>query len=327
MIERPRCLRLTLALALFLAGPMLRADDGPAPKPQSASAILEEHDRTLIQNLLAYVQENPKANDQDQAYLALFETAIKNDWYLDNEEVANQYLIASPDGAVRPMAQIIVTFARAQAGQFAEAWNAYKELIQGLEGVEQEEFASNFADSLVAEALEGGDEKTARRIYETLLEHFGESPELRAKVQDDLTRIDLVGQPAPMITATNLRGESFRLADLRGRYVLVDFWATWCAPCLTELPNLQAAYQKYHPKGFEIVSVSLDEEPGVVSDFVQTRQIPWHQLHNATCAQDIVAAFAVNNIPSTFLIDPEGKIIRLELRGEALDEVLGELID
>lgn len=326
MLDRLRFSWPTALLTLLAISPALRADDDARPKPQNAAEILKENDRSLIRNLQNYVRENPTAEDLDQAYLAIFETAIKNDWYLDTEDTAKQYLVSSPNGAVRPMAQIIATLARAKAGQFAEAWGIYKELIKGLDGIEQEAFASDFADSLASEALAAGDYKIARQVYETLLERFGDSPALRAKVQDDLKRIDMVGQPAPGVTATNLKGETLRLSDLQGRYVLIDFWATWCAPCLAELPNLRSAYETYHPKGFEIVSVSLDETPEAVTDFVQNRKIPWPQIHNATCTQDVVAAFGVNNIPTTFLIDPDGKIVRLELRGKALGKALEELI-
>ncbi len=323
------CLRsplLTVLLAATPLAPAVWADEASKTRRAGAAAILQEHDRSLIRDLQAYVRANPTAEDRDQAYLALFETAIENDWYLDTEDAAKQYLAANPEGAVRPMAQIVATLARAKAGEFAEAWGIYKELVKGLDGIEQEEFAANFADSLASEALASGDDKIARQVYETLLERFGDSPALRAKVQDDLDRIALVGRPAPSLNATDIHGETLRLADFKGKYVLIDFWATWCAPCLADLPNLRNAYVTYHARGFEILSVSLDETPEPVSDFVQSRKIPWPQLHNATCTQDIVAAFGVNNIPATFLIDPKGHVVRLELRGKALGKALAELI-
>ena len=128
------------------------------------------------------------------------------------------------------------------------------------------------------------------------------------------------------MTAVDLAGAPIRLEDLRGKYVLVDFWATWCAPCVVELPRLQAAYAKYHAKGFEVVAVSLDETRSAVVDFVKARKLPWKQVHNATGNGDLGEAFGVKNIPATFLIDPKGTIIRRELRGQALDKALETLI-
>jgi thiol-disulfide isomerase/thioredoxin len=108
--------------------------------------------------------------------------------------------------------------------------------------------------------------------------------------------------------------------------VLVDFWATWCAPCVAELPRVQAAYAKYRDEGFEVVGVSLDETKSALLDFVRTRNIPWRQVHNASAGGDLVEAFGVNSIPATFLIDPQGTIVRLDLRGPVLDQALAKVI-
>jgi peroxiredoxin len=128
------------------------------------------------------------------------------------------------------------------------------------------------------------------------------------------------------VAVRDIKGELLRLDDLRGRYVLVDFWATWCAPCVAELPRVQAAYARYHDAGFEIVGVSLDETKAAVVDFCRTRKLPWRQVHNASCGGDLVESFGIGSIPANFLIDPQGTIIRLELRGPALDQALAQLI-
>jgi peroxiredoxin len=310
-------------MVVFLACPKSAQSD----EPKTVSEIQSAHDRALIRDLMTYLAKNPKADDLEQAYMKVFDKIIEHDWFVDNEAVARKYLIEHPEGPVRSLAQIVTTMSRAQSGQYAEALASFNALMAGLGGSDQEEFASNFADTLANSAMAAGEHDVARKVYQALLKKFGgESPNLSQKVKDEIARLDRVGKRAPSVAVNDLAGAPLRLDDLRGRYVLVDFWATWCAPCLVELPRLQSAYTKYHAKGFEVVAVSLDESKSAVIDFARARKLPWKQVHNATAGGDLVEAFGVRSIPATFLISPEGTIIRLELRGQALDKALEALI-
>jgi peroxiredoxin/predicted negative regulator of RcsB-dependent stress response len=296
------------------------------PAPASVAEIQAKHDRAFIQELAEYVRKNPRAADRDQAYAALFNKAIEHDWFAETEELGRQYLKSDPDGPVKALAQIVLTMARAQAGQFDLALARYRELMQGLNQNEQEEFAASFSEDLAALAITAGEFTAAREVYTSLLARFSESPNLRQKVQAELKRLDRVGKPAPAFAAEDIKGKPIRLAACRGKYVLIDFWATWCAPCVSELPRLQAAYRTYHDAGFEIIAVSLDENKTAAADFVKVRDLPWPQLHNASSSADLVDAFGVITIPATYLIDPEGTIVRLDLRGKTLDETLRRLL-
>jgi peroxiredoxin len=316
-----RIAALTLA-ALALASPGFAQES----KPSSVSALQDEHDRALLRDLKIYINEHPKADDIEQAYMLVFNKAIEHDWFADHETIASRYLVEHPDGPIQSLARIVGTMARAQAGKYDEALARYKELMRGLGKEDQEEFAVNFADTLASAATAAGEYAIAKQVYETLLDRYGESPTLRQKVREDLSRLDKVNKPAPALAVKDVKGASFRLPDLKGKYVLVDFWATWCAPCVAELPKVQEAYTKYHAAGFEVVGVSLDETRTALLDFVKARNIPWRQVHNASGGGDLVEAFGVNSIPATFLIDPEGTIIRLDLRGPALDQTLAKLI-
>jgi peroxiredoxin len=299
---------------------------GAEPPATSVAEIQARHDRAFIRDLTDYLVKHPKAEDRDQAYAALFNKAIEHDWFAETEGLGRQYLQADPDGPVKALAQIILTMARAQAGRFDDALARFRDLIEGLDPNEQEEFAASFSDSLAEAAIGAGEFAAARQVYATLLARFGESPNLRQKVQGELKRLDQVGKPAPAFATEDLQGRPVRLAAYRGRYILVDFWATWCAPCVAELPRLQAAYRAYHDAGFEIIGVSLDESKAAVVDFVNARKLPWRQVHNAGGPADIVEAFGVSSIPATYLIDPQGTVIRLDLRGKALEETLARLI-
>lgn len=295
----------------------------PGEAPRSVADIQNQADRTLIRDLLDYLAKHPKADDLEQAYMKVFDKVIEHDWFADHEAVAQKYLATYPDGPVRSLARIVTTMARADAGQYREALASYEALMTMLGGPEQEEFAATFADSFAEKAIAAGEPGVARKVYETLLKKYGgANPNLVQKVQGEVARLDRIGTMVPEVTVTDLAGNSFRLADLKGKYVLVDFWATWCAPCTVEIPRMQAAYAKYKAKGFEIVAVSLDEARGVVDEFVKARKLPWRQIHNATSNGDLVEAFGVQTIPATFLVDPTGKIVRLEVRGPALDKAL-----
>ena len=215
--------------------------------------IQAKHDRAFIRELAEYLRQNPKADDRDQAYAALFNKAIEHDWFSEAEEQGRQYLKSDPDGPVKALAQIILTMARAQAGQFDEALKRFRELMQGLGQNEQEEFAASFSDNLATAAITAGEFGIAREVYTTLLSRFSDSPNLRQKVKRDLKRLDKVGKPAPPFASEDINGKTVRLDAYRGKYVLVDFWATWCcalhrraAPAASRLPHLSRCRLRDH---------------------------------------------------------------------------------
>ncbi|WP_165247895.1 TlpA disulfide reductase family protein [Paludisphaera soli] len=313
-----------IALTLLAA----TAADLPAQTTptESVAEIQNRHDRALVRELGEYLIRNPKAEDRDQAYAALFNKAIEHDWFAENQEAAERYLKDEPEGPVRALAQIITVMSRAQAKKFPDALARYKELMQGLNATDQEEFAVSFSETFAIAAVVAGEIDVAAQVYQTLASRFPESAAVKQKAENELARLARVGKPAPNVEAQDLQGKTVRLASLRGKYVLIDFWATWCTPNLVELPRLQEAYRKYHDAGLEIVSVSLDDTRTAVVDFVKARKIPWTQLHNTTSGVDLIEAFGVGSIPASYLIDPQGNVVRIDLRGGALDEALSRLI-
>jgi peroxiredoxin len=135
------------------------------------------------------------------------------------------------------------------------------------------------------------------------------------------------GHPAPEFTMENLEGAQVRLSDYRGQVVLLDFWATWCNPCIIELPNVLQTYREYKEKGFRIIGLSLDENRGQLADFVKGRKVPWPQLFDGKgWKMEIAQLYRVSAIPATFLLDRSGTIRYKNVRGPELARRVEELL-
>jgi len=158
-----------------------------------------------------------------------------------------------------------------------------------------------------------------------------EQQEIAMKLQQEeaarLAGMLPIGGVAPEIRQQTPDGGTFALSDLRGKYVLVDFWASWCRPCRMENPNVKRVYDMYNKKGFEILGVSLDRDHAAWVKAIQDDGLPWKHVSdigfwNNAAAQE----YGVTGIPYTVLVDRDGKILDKGLRGEQLEQKLAELL-
>jgi len=134
------------------------------------------------------------------------------------------------------------------------------------------------------------------------------------------------GKAAPAISMTNKDGKIVHLSDFKGKYVLIDFWASWCGPCRKENPNVVAAYKKYHDKGFEILGISLDSKKDAWLKAIEADGLTWTHVSELKGWQNSAAKeYGVTAVPASFLIDPNGNVVGKDLRGEELNQTLAQL--
>ncbi len=148
----------------------------------------------------------------------------------------------------------------------------------------------------------------------------------RLKIQLKQSRSFVVGSEAPDFTQKTPEGQDLTLSDLRGKVVLIDFWASWCGPCRKENPNVVKLYKEYKDMGFEILSVSLDKDMKRWTQAIEKDGLEWKHVSDLKGWQNSVAqTYSVKSIPHTVLLDREGKIIARNLRSKALDRELKKI--
>lgn len=135
-----------------------------------------------------------------------------------------------------------------------------------------------------------------------------------------------IGSVAPDFTLQAPDGKEVSLSDYRGKNILLDFWASWCGPCLREVPNVKKVYDEYHPQGFEILSVSLDDKKDNWVNAIAKHDLNWGHVSSLKGWQcPVVKQYSISGVPAMFLIDKEGKIIATGLRGEELAQKVSAL--
>ena len=154
-----------------------------------------------------------------------------------------------------------------------------------------------------------------------LLKQIAENgpPREAAAAKGQLTKMEALGKPVD-ISFKSLDGRVVDITKLKGKVVLIDFWATWCGPCVAELPNVKKTYAKFHEKGFEIIGISLDQSRDKLSKFVEKEKMPWPQHFDGQGWKNKYAVkYGIQGIPAMWLIDKNGNLVDMKAR-RGLDE-------
>ena len=186
-------------------------------------------------------------------------------------------------------------------------------------------------EALLERLIHDGRYDVARRLCDLACEE--DSPAaVKDHFEDRMARIDLVGKSAPPIAGADVDGKPVSLADFKGKVVLIDFWASWCPPCVAAIPTLKALSQKYQDRGFVILGVNVDamhedvKEPDAalrqVRRFLVKQRMGWINLLSGQGPNDFAAAYHVEQIPANFLVGRDGAIVAVDQRGEMLERAV-----
>jgi peroxiredoxin len=147
--------------------------------------------------------------------------------------------------------------------------------------------------------------------------------ELIAKMKENVG----FGKPPKDFTITSLNGESLTLSKMKGKVVLIDFWATWCSPCVKEIPNLKKAYEQFKDKGFEIIGISMDFDKKRLETFIKKENVQWPISWSGKGWKDETRElYGVTSIPSMWLVDKKGVLRGFDLKGEELQKEVAKLL-
>ena len=253
---------------------------------QTANEIIEKHTKDAAAALEEYLQKNPKASDSNDAINFLIESYSR----LGMTERQAELLSAK-----------------------------YEKLPKGEDLVPQEFFG--VFQELFRLYLQSGSKDKAKVAIENAKKDIVGHPDA-ARFGGFIDQLGgQLNTPAVGdvmdIKFTGLDGKETDLAKMKGKVVLIDFWATWCGPCIAELPNVLKAYEEYNDKGFEIIGISLDnaKDEDKLRTFVKDKKMTWpHAFDGQGWRNSLAKKFGISSIPATFLIGKDGKVVSTNLR-------------
>lgn len=338
MQQRPKLLSVA-AVLLALAGP-LRAQESEVAPDSAFTAQLQKARveiraasnpdslrRAHADNFFQYYQERPETETGQKAAQVAFS------WWASVGAINEiDEAMARLETDARAWSMALPSVKRAYRGSSERTSEDYADLLEGLKGRLTHPRSKSAAMLELARHYQASDK--ARKTKTEKL--FREVVDLNAdSIMVDIALGNLhemealsVGQNAPGFEAKTISGEWIALSDLRGKVVLLEFWATWCGPCRPEIPHLKEVQEKYGGEDFQLVGISLDASIEKLRQFVQSRDVSWPQVQEAGGFHTGIAKkYSVLGIPRSYLIDRDGKIAAKDMRGKEYAKEVSQLME
>jgi peroxiredoxin len=295
---------------------------------------IEQSRRDIEAERLAALEKFLKtapAAEKQQTLEDMMESAMFLDRYDQVIALSDQYLKDAPNNPetwpARHM-RIVALLSTKRIDQARAEWDkvSTKLDVQVWQQAWQQVFDAGI---MIADALiEAGRINDVSAFYKTIKEHFSFVQNLSQVMGPREDALRWLGKTPPAIEGQDLSGQKVDLAQYKGKVVLIDFWATWCQPCVMALPDLLETYKTYHSAGFEVIGISLDQDKDALTKFLKARSIPWPIIFDGKAWYSPSARkFEVTAIPATFLIDREGKIAMVGTPSRGFGPMLKRLLE
>ncbi len=269
-------------------------------KQRSKSEDLEK----LVEKSSEFIAAHPKYKRVDEVYFLLGNALVQLDRVDEGIKVLDELIENYPSARYVERCLLELGLAHDKLSQHDAADAAYEKLVN------HPKYGSRALAKFAKQLLE--QDKSERN---------GELPKPPGM---GMNPREWIGKPALDFHGTDLKGEELSLKQYRGQVVLLDFWATWCGPCIAEMPKVKKTYEKYKDQKFQIIGISLDRSIEPLQAYIEKEKLGW--IHYWDNSGKVGNMYKVRAIPSTFLIDGEGVIRKANLRGSALETAVAELV-
>jgi peroxiredoxin len=280
--------------------------------------VLENSKMELTADVQHPFEYNIEGSNESKLLTSVIKKIVSNNLEIDS--VQKQYLMLQQQGANDSVLFSFQSKSNNKANQFIDD-------IRKFIDTTHSDLTAIFAATLLNPEK---DLPLIKKLSARLQKNLPES-KLAKEFIEKYTNVveDIVGKPFKEIELPNLKDQIIKMSTQKGKWILLDFWASWCKPCRNENPNVVAAWQKYKNKNFVVFSVSLDDDKGKWADAVKADHLDWplHVSQLKGWNSGVCKDYYINQIPTNFLINPDGIIVARDLRGDDLDIKLSELLN